>query len=129
MKYNLEKEDKYTLFRLEEDRLDSSIAPKLKSEFITLFQAGTKNFILDLNDVKYADSSGLSAILVANRMAGSAGGSFVLTRVADHVMKLITISRLDSVLNILPSVEEARDNVFMAELEREIKDGAEGEEG
>ncbi|HOO10474.1 MAG TPA: anti-anti-sigma factor, partial [Cyclobacteriaceae bacterium] len=35
---------------------------------------------------------------------------------------LIKISQLDSVLHILPSVEEAIDTVFMHEIEKDMKD-------
>jgi anti-sigma B factor antagonist len=35
-------------------------------------------------------------------------------------MKLITISKLESVLNILPTVEEAIDRVFLHEIERDL---------
>ena len=44
---------------------------------------------------------------------------------SDHTMKLIKISQLDSVLNILPTVEEAVDAVFMNELENDLKEGEE----
>jgi len=37
-------------------------------------------------------------------------------------MKLIKISQLDSVLNIMPKVEEAIDAVFMHEIEKDLKD-------
>jgi anti-anti-sigma regulatory factor len=49
------------------------------------------------------------------------GGIFILTRLSDHAMKLIKISQLDSVLNILPTVEEAVDAVFMHEIEKDLK--------
>jgi hypothetical protein len=38
-------------------------------------------------------------------------------------MKLIKISQLDSVLNILPTVEEGVDTVFMHEIEKDLKSG------
>ena len=120
MKYTIEKEDKYCLLKLNENKLDTAIAPNLKSEFLTLSAEGNKNLILDLSDVKYTDSSGLSAILVGNRIFGENGGAFVLAGMNDHVMKLITISQLDKVLNILPTVEESVDAVFMHELEQDL---------
>ncbi|HMQ01313.1 MAG TPA: STAS domain-containing protein, partial [Cyclobacteriaceae bacterium] len=66
------------------------------------------------------DSSGLSALLVGNRVVQEDGGIFVLAALQDHTMKLIKISQLDSVLNILPSVEEAVDAVFMHEIEQDM---------
>ncbi len=88
---------------------------------VTLHAEGVRNIILDLSEVKYTDSSGLSALLVGNRILHEDGGIFVLTSLSDHTAKLIKISQLDSVLNILPTVEEAIDAVFMHEIEKDMK--------
>ncbi len=110
------------MFQLEEDNLNSLIAPKLKSEFVILSNEGVSNLIFDLGAVKFVDSSGLSAILTANRLWKSLG-TFVLTGVKHpSVRKLIEISRLNSVLKIVPTVEESIDYIFMEELERELND-------
>ncbi|HMG93709.1 MAG TPA: STAS domain-containing protein [Chryseolinea sp.] len=122
MKYTIDKQEKYSLLRLHEEKLDSSVAPGLKSELITLHAEGVRNIVLDLAEVKYTDSSGLSALLVGNRIVQEEGGIFILTTLSDHTMKLIKISQLDSVLNILPRVEEAIDAVFMHEIEKDLKD-------
>jgi len=123
MKYTIDKQDKYSLLRLHEEKLDSSIAPNLKSEMITLHAEGVLNIILDLAEVKYTDSSGLSALLVGNRILQEDGGIFILVSLSDHTMKLIKISQLDSVLTILPTTDEAIDAVFMHEIEKDLKDG------
>ncbi|MCU0419783.1 MAG: STAS domain-containing protein [Cyclobacteriaceae bacterium] len=123
MKYTIDKQEKYTVLSLHEEKLDSSIAPNLKSEMVTLHAEGVRNIILDLAEVKYTDSSGLSALLVGNRILQEDGGIFVLCRLSDHTMKLIKISQLDSVLNILPTVDEGVDAVFMHEIEKDMKQG------
>jgi anti-anti-sigma factor len=107
MKYSVDKQDNYCVIRLHEEKLDSVLAPQLKSELVTLNAEGIENVILDLSEVKYTDSSGLSAILVGNRVFNDETGFFILASVNDHVLKLIRISQLDSVLNIAASVEEA----------------------
>ncbi len=121
MKYTIEKEEKYTVLKLGEDKLDASIASSLKSEFVTLHAEGIRNVILDLSQVNYTDSSGLSAILTGNRAFREDGGLMILVSVPEHTMKLIRISQLEKVLNILPTVEEAVDAVFMHEIEGELK--------
>lgn len=122
MKYTIDKQEKYSLLRLHEEKMDSSVAPGLKSELITLHAEGVKNIILDLSDVKYTDSSGLSALLVGNRIFQEEGGIFILASLSEHTMKLIKISQLDSVLNISNTPEEAVDAVFMHEIEKDLKD-------
>ena len=121
MKFSIDKNEQYTVFSLLEENLNSTMAPDLKSEFIIARNEGISNFILNLSNVKFIDSSGLSAILTANRLWKDFG-SFVITGV-EHasVKKLIEISRLDSVLEIIPTVQESIDFVMIEELERELK--------
>lgn len=114
------KEEKYTLVKINESRLTSMNAPELKSQFVMLNAEGIKNIVVDLSTVEYCDSSGLSAILVGNRLCRGANGSFVITHLQDGVIKIISISQLDRVLSITPSVEEAVDLVFMEEVERDL---------
>ena len=122
MKYTIDKQEKYSQIKLHEDKLDSAVAPSLKSELITLHAEGIKNIILDLSEVKYTDSSGLSALLVGNRIVQEDGGIFILASLSEHTAKLIKISQLDSVLNIFPKVEEAIDAALMHEIEKDLKD-------
>lgn len=122
MKYTIDKTEKYSVLKLHESRLDSLIAPALKSELLTLHAEGVHNIILDLEEVKYTDSSGLSALLVGNRILQDDGGIFVLIKLSEHAQKLVKISQLDSVLNILNTLEEAVDAVFMHEIESGLKD-------
>ena len=122
MKFSIDKQEKYSLISLNEEKLDSSISPLLKSEFITMNAEGFRNIILDLSKTKISDSSGLSAILVANRLCSGDEGIFILTGLTEHVSKLVKISQLDTVLTIMPTVAEAVDNVFMHELERGLKE-------
>jgi len=125
MKYTVDKKENYCIFKLNEPKLDSSLAPALKTELITLNAEGTKNIILDLSEINYTDSSGLSSLLVGNRTFEQDGGTFILAALSDHTMKLIKISQLDGVLNILPTIEEAVDAIFMNDIENDLKEGLE----
>ena len=120
MKFSLDKKDRYSVFQLNEENLNSLMAPNLKSEFVFLRNEGVRNLIFDLRNVQYVDSSGLSAILTANRLWKDYG-SFVLTE-ANHapVKKLIEISRLESILAIVPTLQEAVDYCMMEEMQREL---------
>jgi anti-sigma B factor antagonist len=107
MEFKIEKLENHTLIQVLEEKLDTHIAPTLKSELVLISGNGEKNLVLDLSKCRYCDSSGLSAILVANRLCKNAAGTFVLTGLNDAVERLITISQLDTVLNITSSIEDA----------------------
>lgn len=106
-KFDVKKHDNYTVIKVLEKKLDTHIAPTIKSELVLIAGNGEKNIIIDLEIVKYCDSSGLSAILVANRLCKNAKGIFVLTSLQTAVERLISISQLDTVLNITDSFDEA----------------------
>jgi len=123
MKYNIDKQDQYAVLTLEEDNLNSTIAPGLKSDFIFLNQEGIRNLILDLSKVRFVDSSGLSAILTAHRLWKDIGSFVIAGELQPMVTKLIEISRLNTILTIVPTMSEAVDYVKMEEIERELKSG------
>ena len=101
------KKTNYALISILVEKLDTHIAPAVKSELVLIAGGGEKNIIIDLKKARYCDSSGLSAILVANRLCKNAGGIFVLTGLQAAVERLISISQLDTVLNITEDVDKA----------------------
>ncbi len=123
MKFALDKKDSYTVFTLLEKKLNTLFAPDLKTELTILHNEGIRNIILDLHNVNFVDSSGLSAILVGNRLCGRSGGKLIVAAPTENVSRLLKISQLDSVLTIIPSVQEAKDYVMMEELVNELQDG------
>jgi len=121
MKFEIDKQEKFAIFSLNEANLSSQIAPLLKSEMILLNAEGVKNIIFDMNKIKFVDSSGLSSILITNRLCRNSQGTLVITGATENVLRLIKISQLDTVLHIVPSLQEAKDFVLMEELERDLK--------
>lgn len=120
MNFEIDEQEKFTVIRAKVSKLDSHVAPELKSHLVVLNGKGVKSIIIDLSDSKYCDSSGLSAVLVANRLCRNNAGTFVLTGLQDAVRKLITISQLDTVLTITPTYQEAVDYIFMEEVEKNV---------
>lgn len=123
MNFEVDKKDNYALVKVKVEKLDSHVSPGLKSELVVLNADEFKNLIVDLTDTRYCDSSGLSAILVANRLCKNSNGTFILTGLQRSVSKLISISQLDTILNITPTIEEAVDFLTMEEVERDLGKG------
>ena len=121
MKFTVDKHEKYVLIKLNENKLNSLISPKLKSELILFNSEGQRNIILDLSNVKYSDSSGLSSLLVGHRICKKSDGSFIVTKINENIARLISISQLDNILTVVGTVDEAIDLIFMEEIEKELK--------
>ena len=119
MNFDIDNNDKFTLVKCNFDKLDTTVAPELKSQFLLLDKSGVLNYVLDLTDVKYCDSSGLSAMLVGNRFAANSDGCFVICGLQPSVEKIITISQLHTVLNICLNQTEAIN--FILKMDHKIK--------
>ncbi len=108
MNFEIKKQDDITIFKLNENRLDTNISGLVKGEFTMLLKVeGVQKFIIDLSQVETCDSSGLSSILVANRILNSSGGEMILAAPSERVYSLIKITQLERVLRVCSSVEEA----------------------
>jgi anti-sigma B factor antagonist len=116
MSFLVERKEKFAVIKTLADKLDSNVAPSLKSELVVLNADGVKNIIIDLSQTRYCDSSGLSAILVANRLCKNSHGSLIICSLQENVSKLISISQLDSILNIAPNLEESEQQIFTEEV-------------
>lgn len=107
MDFEILKNTDYTLIKMLAERLDIRNAPTLKSELMTVNANGEKNMVLDVSECEYCDSSGLSAILVANRLCEDSMGTFVLTGLQPDFEQIIRISMLHTVLVITRTTAEA----------------------
>ena len=107
MEFEIKKNGDAVVLRLKERKLDASISPELKGEFLILCDGKTKNLILDLSDVEFCDSSGLSALLIAERKMREQGGAVRLVGLQKKVMSLIKISHLDRAFSIYDSLTKA----------------------
>jgi anti-anti-sigma factor len=125
----MQKENHFLIFTIQSEKINTLNAPELKTELVVQYNShGAYNLIIDLSDVKYVDSSGLSALLVANRLCKDGDKLLVLCNAQEAVMDLIEISQLHSVLNITPTLQEAKDLITLQELERSILGDDETEE-
>ena len=120
MNFTIEDKGRYTLVTSNVEKLDTTCAPELKSELVYLNKTGVRNVLMDLTSTRYCDSSGLSALLVANRLCKSVNGSFVVCGLQEPVQKLVQISQLETVLSITPTASEGIDLLYMEEIEKDI---------
>jgi anti-anti-sigma factor len=120
MNFTIEDKGRYTLVTSNVDKLDTTCAPELKSELVYLNKTNVRNVIIDLSNTRYCDSSGLSALLVANRLCKSVNGSLIVCGLQEPVQKLVQISQLESVLSLTPTPAEALDLLYMEEIEKDV---------
>jgi anti-sigma B factor antagonist len=108
MNFTISQDNIFALIVSNVEKLDANNSAELKSELVALNKAGVNSLVIDLTKTKYCDSSGLSAILIGNRLCKDTNGKFAICGLQPNVQKMITISQLDKVLTITTLVEEAK---------------------
>jgi anti-anti-sigma factor len=116
MHYTLDKHEKHAVLKIHEQKLNTLISAELKSELLILNSQGFINIILELTDCSYCDSSGLSAILVGNRICRNANGTFIICGLSDAIKKLVSISQLEQVLTIASDLNAATDIIMKSDV-------------
>jgi anti-sigma B factor antagonist len=107
MHFDTKKNGSATILKINERKLDASISPELKGEFLVLCKPQLKELVVDLTKVEFCDSSGLSALLIAERKMRENGGIVKLAGVHKKVLSLIKISHLDRAFQIYDTVAKA----------------------
>lgn len=107
MNYFIENHEHCSVITTNVAKLDASNAAELKSELLMLNKNNVNNIVIDLSQSKYCDSSGLSSILIANRLCKDSNGQFMLSGLQPSVAKMISIAQLDRVLTITKDLPEA----------------------
>lgn len=87
--------------------VDVQTAPTLHSEALEIIQHGHPRLALDLAQVGFCDSAGLSALIRLWHAARAAGGSLSLAAVPDRLMRMLTLTGVDSLVPIHATAADA----------------------
>ncbi len=111
MNFVIENRKDLTIFRIQEKRLDASLAPELKSQILMLVAEGKKYLIIDLSQVDTIDSSGIGALLIAHRHTAEHEGFAAFIGIHGNVKDLLQMMQLHKQLYIFPSVQAVLRNI------------------
>jgi len=92
-------------------RLDASNAQTLKESLEQLIDGGTTHLVVDLGQVPFIDSAGLAALVSALKATRRVGGNVLLAGVQPQARTVFSLTMLDQVFAIHPSVETALDSL------------------
>lgn len=95
---------------VKEKRLDAHNSGELKDRILQLGENGKIHIVVDLQEVRFIDSSGLGALLSGHKHTTLRNGSFKLSSLQPQVQSMLELTRLHRVFDIYPSVQEALGN-------------------
>ena len=76
----------------------------------SLITTGNKKFLLQLSDLSFIDSTGLGTIIRISKRINEAGNQLRFSNLQPKILKMIELTRLDSILAIYKTQEEALRN-------------------
>jgi len=71
-------------------------------------ETAAKSVILDMSEVPYVDSAGMGAIVNAHVSCMNTGRRLALVGVVERVRTMLKMTRVDSVLALYPTLQEAQ---------------------
>jgi anti-sigma B factor antagonist len=83
-----------------EGELDLATAPQLRERLVALAERDDTDIVLDLTDLNFVDSTGLSVLVMALNRSRAAGRSITLRNPSASVMRILEITGLDSVFRV-----------------------------
>lgn len=100
-----------------------STAPEFSDRLNDAIATGKTGVVIDMTDVAFIDSTGLSVLLNALRRVTRQQGTLALAVSNPTVLRLFEITRLDSTFDILPDREAAIARVKRGQAEPPRDDG------
>ncbi|WP_030338405.1 STAS domain-containing protein [Streptomyces sp. NRRL S-1022] len=87
--------------------VDTRTADTLRHEASEILEQGCPHLVLDLSQVGFCDSAGLSALIGLWHAAQAVGGALRLVNVPDRLMRMLVLTGVDAVLPVHATAAEA----------------------
>jgi anti-sigma B factor antagonist len=87
-------------------RLDVASAPEVKRRLARLISNGHQRLVLDISEVDFIDSNGLSTFVFAFKRLGK-DGEMAISSPRNAVIIMLKLTRLYQVFNIFPNHQQA----------------------
>lgn len=110
MIFDLEKIKGYSVLFIREERIDAHNSNDLKEAILHLIEQGDINIIIQLEQVRFIDSSGLGALLSGYKNAAARAGKLVITNMQRQVLSMFELTRLNRVFEIYVDLTEVFDD-------------------
>lgn len=75
-----------------------------------LIETDQSNIILNLKEIKVLNSLGINTLIKIFTRSRNHGGDLIIVNISDKISQVLLLTKLNTVLNIAPSVQEAVNN-------------------
>ncbi|MGD0958978.1 MAG: STAS domain-containing protein [Methylomonas sp.] len=110
MNINTKKNGDFNVLTIQDERIDAHNSAELKEYILRMIDGGENHIIVQLEHVRFIDSSGLGALLSGHKNTVAKSGRFALTNIQQQVLSMFELTRLNRVFEIYANVNEVSDD-------------------
>ena len=107
MELSIREDGRVTIVSISGDLVIGEPEAAFKKEILRLHDRGKVDLLIDCSSLRFVDSTGLGALVRALTTSQNEGGQAKLLGVGPHLMKLLEMTKLDSVLENFTDMETA----------------------
>ncbi len=105
--YKIQDKSKYTLVSLKGNLIEKNQASELMDDISNMTEKDGSNFVINLADFKYMNSTGLNVLLGILSKARKSGGEAVICAVPEKIKTLLIITKLVNVFSVVDNEDLA----------------------
>ena len=91
--------------------LDLATSPELEDQLRRIWDTGSEQLVIDLRELEFMDSTGLSIIVKAHQRLSDEGRRLSLVRGSQQVQRLLDLTGVSERLQLVDTPEEILDGV------------------
>ncbi len=107
MKYTLVENKNVLILTFQGDLIGASDSLELMDAINDKIEKGISKAIINMSDVRYMNSSGIGILITIYTKFKNRNGNAVLSNASEQIVKLLTITKLDTVIKIYGTQEDA----------------------
>jgi len=108
MKISSQISDKYSIIKFNIDQVLGYEAQEFQDAILDSLDKNVLTIIVDLSSVKFISSWGIGMLIHGLATTTNRGGTFKIVGLADNIMEVFQKVRIDTVLNIYKTIEQAK---------------------
>ena len=105
--YEIKERGNYNVISIKGNLIEKNQANELLDEVNDLLEKESNRFVVNMEEFKYMNSTGLTVLLNILTRARKSGGEAVICRVPEKIKTLLVITKLINVFSVVDSEENA----------------------
>ena len=104
----IKEDDQLVIISLSGNLINKHQVEDLLNELDFYLNEGKNNIVVDLKEMQYMNSTGLSVLINIFTQVRNRGGEVVLINIPEKINQLLLVTKLNSIFNVENTLEDAK---------------------